>query len=77
MPTTRTAPTTVINPLLTRIIGRSATTMHTACRRTSGGRCVVWPRAVGAYYHLIIVDRVVRGDGCASLIIPRPRCPCA
>jgi len=34
------------------------------------------PRAAEHNYRLIIVDRVVRGDGHASLINPRPRFPC-
>jgi len=43
--------------------------MHTACRRTFDGRRVVRVRREHNY-RLIIVDRVVRGDGRAFLIIP-------
>jgi len=71
-PTKRTTRTTVINLPLTRIKGADLPpqcTMHTACRRTSGGRRVVSVRREHNY-RLIIVARVVRGDGRASLIIP-------
>ena len=50
-PTKRTTRTTVINPQLTRIKGADPPpqcTLHTACKRTSGGRRVVRPHAAGA-----------------------------